>query len=136
MWNVFSPNKMTTIEVTTGVTGISYNGIISLLHLMNVIACTHTSTCATSLMRVKNCICHFYFWRLLFGILEQRKWKKNKNIKFNSWSFLFNLLWAWLLYFHAWLQNKGKFLVWSEYYNHFGIYQPSHVSLLEPQKKT
>ena len=32
---------------------------------------------------------------------------------------------------HVWLQNKGKFLVWSEYYNQFGIYQPSRVSVLE-----
>ena len=38
-----------------------------------------------------------------------------------------------MLYFHVWLQNKGKFLVWSEYYNQFGIYQASHVSLLELQ---
>ena len=30
------------------------------------------------------------------------------------------------------LQNKGKFLFWREYYNQFGIYQPSYVSLLEP----
>ena len=30
-----------------------------------------------------------------------------------------------MLKFHAWLQNKGKFLVSSEYYNQFGIYQPS-----------
>ena len=33
-----------------------------------------------------------------------------------------------MLKFHAWLQNKGKFLVSSEYYNQFGIYQPSPVS--------
>ena len=39
-----------------------------------------------------------------------------------------------MLYFHVWLQNKRKFLVWSEYYNQFGIYQPSHVSLLELQQ--
>ena len=39
-----------------------------------------------------------------------------------------------MLYFHVWLQNKGKFLVWSEYYNQFGIYQPSCESLLEPQQ--
>ena len=37
-----------------------------------------------------------------------------------------------MLYFHALHQNKGKFLVWSEYYDQFGIYQPSGVSLLEP----
>ena len=38
------------------------------------------------------------------------------------------------LYFRVWLQNKGKFLVWSEYYDHFGIYQHSRVSLLEPRQ--
>ena len=27
-----------------------------------------------------------------------------------------------MLYFNVWLQNKGKFLVCSEYYNQFGIY--------------
>ena len=30
-----------------------------LFHLMREIAHAHTSTCATSLMRVKNSICHF-----------------------------------------------------------------------------
>ena len=39
---------------------------------------------------------------------------------------------AWILYYHVWLQNKVKFLVWSECYNQFVIYQPSCVSLLEP----
>ena len=29
---------------------------------------------------------------------------------------------------------KGKILIWSEYYNQFGIYQRSHVSSLEPQQ--
>ena len=28
----------------------------------------------------------------------------------------------------------GKFLVWSEYYNQFGIYEPFHVSVLEPRQ--
>ena len=46
--------------------------------------------------------------------------RKNKNIKFNfdivdNFSLAFvNLLLAWMLYFHVWLQNKGNFLVWSE----------------------
>ena len=39
-----------------------------------------------------------------------------------------------MFYFHLWLQNKEKFLVWSEKYNQFDIYQPSRVSLLEPQQ--
>ena len=34
---------------------------------------------------------------------------------------------------YIWLQNNEQFLVWSEYYNQFGIYQPFQVSLLEPQ---
>ena len=41
-----------------------------------------------------------------------------------------------MLYFHVWLQNKGKFLVWSEHYNQFGMYQLSHVSLLEPRQNS
>ena len=49
----------------------------------------------------------------------------------DHFSLNFNLLLAWMLYFHVWLQNKWKFLVWSEYYNRFGIYQPFCVSLLE-----
>ena len=50
--------------------------------------------------------------------------RKNKNVKFNGWSFsltFVKLSLAWMLYFHVWLQNKGKFLVWTEYYNQFGI---------------
>ena len=38
------------------------------------------------------------------------------------------------LNFHVWLQNKEKFLVWSEYYSQFGIYQFSRVSHLEPRQ--
>ena len=34
-----------------------------------------------------------------------------------------NLLFAWMLHFPVWVQNKGK--VWSEYYNQVGIYQKS-----------
>ena len=39
-----------------------------------------------------------------------------------------------MAYFHVGLQNKEKFLVWSEYYNQFGIYQPFRVFLLEPRQ--
>ena len=39
-----------------------------------------------------------------------------------------------MLYFHIWLFNKGRFLVLSEYYNQFGIYQPFRVSLLESRQ--
>ena len=44
---------------------------------------------------------------------------------------LVNLSLAWILCFHVWHYNKGKFFVSSEYYNQFGIYQPSLVSLLK-----
>ena len=39
-----------------------------------------------------------------------------------------------MLYFHVWLQNKGKFLVWIKYYIQYGIYLPSHVTLLRPRQ--
>ena len=59
-----------------------------------------------------------------FGTKEQRKWK-NKNINLIVDHFYLkpfvSLSLAWILYFHVWLQNKGKFSVWSQYYNHFGI---------------
>ena len=45
-----------------------------------------------------------------------------------------NLLLIWMLYFHIWCQNKGKILVWIEYYNQFGIHQCFRVSFLEPQQ--
>ena len=68
---------------------------------------------------------------IAWGNATKKIYKKNKNIKFNSWSFsltFVNLYLAWMLYFYECLQNKGKFLVRSEYYNQFGIYQPSRVS--------
>ena len=62
--------------------------------------------------------------RVPFGTKEQRKWK-NKNINLIVDHFYLkpfvSLSLAWILYFHVWLQNKGKFSVWSQYYNHFGI---------------
>ena len=53
--------------------------------------------------------------------------RKNKSIKFINWCLIViltfvNLLLTWMLYFHVWLQNKGKFIVSSEYYNQFDIY--------------
>ena len=104
----------------------------SLLHLMRAITLIHASTRTTSLKRVKNSTRHFCLWHLLSGTLEQRKQKK--ELKLNTWSFSLtfaNLSLAWMLYFHVWLQNKRKFLVWSECYNQFAIYQPSCASLLE-----
>ena len=35
---------------------------------------------------------------------------------------------------HLWLQNKGKILIWREYYNQFSIYQRDHVSPLVLQR--
>ena len=89
------------------------------LHLMDAIAYAHTSRHTTSLMQVKNSMHHFCLWNLFWGTLEQT---------------LVNLSFAWMLHFHVWLQNKEKFLVWSEYYSQFGIYQLSQVSLLESQQ--
>ena len=68
----------------------------SLLHLIHAITCAHASTHATSLMSVKNNTHHFCLWHLLSGALEQRK-LKNKTIKFNSWSFFFNLCWPFIV---------------------------------------
>ena len=55
--------------------------VFSLLHLIHAIACTHTSTCTTSLMNVKNSTCHFCLWHLLYITLKQRKWKKEQKQK-------------------------------------------------------
>ena len=109
---------------------------------MPVIALAHPSTCATSLMHVKNSTSHFCLWHLLSGALEQKKMKertKTSNLTVDHFSLTFiNLSLAWMLYLHVWLQNKRKFLVWSEYYSQFGIYQHSHIpvylSFLEPQQ--
>ena len=62
----------------------------TLLHLMCAIEREHASIRTTRLMRVKNSTRHICLWHLLSRTLERRKWK-NKNMKFNGWSFLFNL---------------------------------------------
>ena len=98
---------------------------------------THFSIPATSLMCVKNITHHFCLWHLLSGTLEQRQQKKEQLIILivDHFSLTFvNPLLAWMLYFHVWLQNKAKVLVWRKYYNQFGIHQPSCVSLLELQQ--
>ena len=41
-----------------------------------------------------------------------------------------------MLYIHVWFQNKGKILIWWEYYNQCGIYQRSRISLLEPRQNS
>ena len=59
---------------------------------------------------------------------------KTSNLIVDHFSVIYvNVLLALMLYFHVSLENKGKFLVWSEYDNQFGIYQTSCV-LLEPQQ--
>ena len=78
------------------------------------------------------------FTTLIFCNIGMKKMKekiKTSNLIVNHFSLTFvNISLAWMLYFHARLYNKGKFLVWKEYYNQFGIYQPSSISLLEPRK--
>ena len=78
----------------------------------------------------------FLFMSLIVWDIGTKKMKE-QIIKFDSWPLTLtsvNPSLVWMFYFCIWLQNKGKFLVWSEYYNQFGIYQPSNVSLLEPQQ--
>ena len=101
---------------------------------MRVIARASTGTHITSLLCVKNSTHNFCLWQLWSGTLEQRKEKtKTSKLIVDHFSLTFaNLLLAWMLYFHVWRQNMGKFLIWSEFYNQFGIYQHSRVFLLEP----
>ena len=109
----------------------------SLLHLMPAIARAHASTRATSFMCVKNSTCHLCLWHLLSGTWQQRKWKREQTHQIvDHFSFTFvDLSLAWMLHFYQWLQIKRKFLVRSEYYDEFGIYQPSRVStILEPRE--
>ena len=53
---------------------------------------------------------------------------ENERTKISNWivdhfSLTFvNFSWTWMLYFHAWPQNKGEILSWSGYYNQFDIY--------------
>ena len=70
-------------------------------------------------------------WDIQTNKMEERT--KTSNLIFDHFSLtLVNLLLVWMLYFYVWLQNKGKFFVQSEYYNQFGIYQLSSVSILDP----
>ena len=102
---------------------------ISLLYLMCTIARAHAGTRTTSLICVKNSTRHFSLWHLLPGALERRKWKK-ENIKFNSSSIFFNLCWPFVrlnVVLPCMASEYGEIL-----YSEFDIYQPSHVSFLEP----
>ena len=77
--------------------------------------------------------------KLFIWYIETKKIKertKTPSLVVDSFSLtLVNFLLAWMLFFHVWHYNKGKFFVSSEYYNLFGIYQPSRVSLLKPRQK-
>ena len=56
---------------------------------------------------------------------------KTSNVIIDHFSLtVVNFSLAWMLYFHEWLQSKGKFLARSESFNQFGIYQPSYVSTI------
>ena len=101
--------------------------VYSPLYLICAFACADISTGATSLKHAKSSMCHFCLWHLLSGTLELKtikEWTKTSNWIVDHFSLTFvNLVLAWVLYFYVWLQNKGKFKVWSEYYNQFAIYQ-------------
>ena len=93
-----------------------YICIHSLLHLMRAIASAHASTRATSLMRVKNSMRHslrlmtLIIWDI--GTKKMKERTKTSNLTVDHFSLTFVSL---MLYFHVWLQNKGKCLVCSEY---------------------
>ena len=62
----------------------------------------------------KNKTCHFCLWCLLSG--NERAKTSNSIVDHFSFTSV-NLLLAWMLYFHVWLQDTDKFLVLREYYN-------------------
>ena len=72
---------------------------------MRAIASAHASTRATLFMHVKNSTRHFCYDTYCLGQWKEENERKNKTFV--------NLSLAWMLYFYAWLQNEGKFLVWS-----------------------
>ena len=64
---------------------------ISLLYLMRAIARAHASTRANSLMRVKIAHTISVYDIHCLGHWNKENKRKNKNVKFNSCSFFFNL---------------------------------------------
>ena len=83
----------------------------SLLHLMCAITHTHTSTCTTSLMHLKNSKCHSHLWLIVWviGMKKMKERSETSNWIVDHFSLMFvNILLAWILHFHAWLQNKWK----------------------------
>ena len=106
---------------------------------MHAIAWTHVSTFATSFMHLKIALTTSIYDTYCLGHWNQENKRKNKNFNFNSRSFFFSTfvypLLLRMLYLHVRLQNKGKYLVLSEYYNQFGIYQPFYVIPLRTMAK-
>ena len=105
---------------------------------MRVIARAHASTRATSLMGLKNSTRHFCLCIYCLGYWNE----ENEKTKTSNWiddhfplTFA-NISFTWMLYIHVWFQNKGKILIWWEYYNQCGIYQRSRISLLEPRQNS
>ena len=97
---------------------------------MRTIARAHTSTHATSLMSVKIARATYVYDTHCLGQCNEKNERKQKHQIVDHFSLTFvNLALAWMSHFYEWLQNKGKFLG-GEYYNQFGIYQPSSVSTI------
>ena len=92
----------------------------SLLHLMRAIACAHASTRFTSLICVNKKHMSLLFMTLIVWDIGTKKIKertKTSNLIVDQFSLtIVNLLLAWMLCFHVWLQNKGKYLFWREYF--------------------
>ena len=83
----------------------------TVIHLMHVIACTHASTCTTSLMCVKK-TCTSVYHTCLGHWNEENERIKTSNRIVDHFSLTFvKLLLTWMLYFHIWLQNKRKILI-------------------------
>ena len=65
--------------------------IVSLIHLMHAISRAHSSTRVTSLMRVKNSSCHFFYDTYCLEPLNEENERKVRCIKLNSQPFFFDL---------------------------------------------
>ena len=79
---------------------------------------THASSHATSLMHIKNSMCHFFLWYLLSGTLE---WIKLKEKQKHQVEYIIILLHPFLIfckpegcYSMYDFRIRGKFWVWSE----------------------
>ena len=111
----------------------------SLIHLMRVTARAPTSIRATNLMRVKIAIARaisiYNTYCLGHWNEENERTKTLNSIVYHFTLPFVSLSWTWMLYLHVWLQNEGKILIWSDYYNEFGIYQRSRISLITTVKQ-